>query len=66
MNTMKRILTAALVATSLAAGLGAWIDVRTPSGCKPEIQPRSAELAGNFWNKRERNHRGTAVMAVRG
>lgn len=67
MKTMKRILTAALVATALGAGLGAGMDAMKVEGCKPGIHPKSAEMARNGgWNKREQRRNGTAVAAVRG
>lgn len=64
MKTMKAILAAALVAASLVGGLG--IDAMKVRGCKPEVHTTSNETAGDFWNRRERTHNGTAVAAVRG
>lgn len=66
MKTMKRILTAALVLTVVGGGLMAGMDAIKVHGCKPGIAPKSNEVAGDFWNKRERRFNGTAVMAVRG
>ncbi|HLF93895.1 MAG TPA: hypothetical protein VJB14_10565 [Planctomycetota bacterium] len=66
MKTMKRILTTALAAAALGGGLWTGMDAMKGDGCKPGIFPKSNETAGDFWNKRERHHRGTAVMAVRG
>ena len=66
MKTMKRILTAALVAAVLGGGLWMGADAKKVEGCKPGIFPRSNETAGDGWNKRQRQYNGPAVMAVRG
>lgn len=65
MNTMKRILAAALVAASLGGGLGTAMDAMKVRGCKPGIHPKSSETADNS-NRRERRYSGTPVAAVRG
>lgn len=67
MNTMKRILAAALVAAALGGGLWNGPESVKVRGCKPEIAPRSAggETAG-LWDRQDRRRNGTAVAAVRG
>ncbi|HLF95461.1 MAG TPA: hypothetical protein VJB14_18490 [Planctomycetota bacterium] len=66
MNTMKRILTVALVAAMLGGALWSGAESIKVRGCKPVISPRSSgdEVADN--GHRDRRYSSPPVAAVRG